>query len=168
MRPRPRGRGIPGGEYCAIAALTGFNEATTARSWNCPSAGLPCAHPLCFNEATTARSWNLPDAHATDRLASASMRPRPRGRGILNRSARSHMKMSRFNEATTARSWNLHRARRRRDVQNASMRPRPRGRGIAAVLLGLLPADSASMRPRPRGRGIIECRRELPTAASLQ
>src|SRR5665213_2849234 len=74
-----------------------FNEATTARSWNLPIANCSIGRPSCFNEATTARSWNFgssnEDFPGTARNLQvlaffcgrrrASMRPRPRGRGLI-------------------------------------------------------------------------------------
>src|SRR5258708_5159046 len=106
MRPRPRGRGIAGqfgidqttpgsfnagtparswnllnGRRCWQLAW-GFNEAPTARSWNF----LARPHLLRaldgFNEATTARSWNSLQQVGALVIFRASMRPRPRGRGI--------------------------------------------------------------------------------------
>src|ERR1017187_3364014 len=78
-----------------------FNEATTARSWNC--AWLFAASPQkpCFNEATTARSWNSESVFPAPRAGLASMRPRPRGRGIADRAALIVREDLRFNEATT-------------------------------------------------------------------
>ena len=82
IRPRPRGRGIPAAASVDAAMFTGFNKATTARSWNYDLVtGVPDILRR-FNKATTARSWNL------------SLVPSPW-----------HRKLS-FNKATTARSWN--------------------------------------------------------------
>src|ERR1035441_1583427 len=76
-------------EFChalvdGLAACLRFNEATTARSWN-STAGMVGGKESadCFNEATTARSWNSLERRCTNaRAPLASMRPRPRGRGI--------------------------------------------------------------------------------------
>ena len=64
------------------AGNPGFNEATTARSWNCRAISAPQSPWPRFNEATTARSWNWSFGAKPASACGASMRPRPRGRGI--------------------------------------------------------------------------------------
>ena len=131
-----------------------------------------------FNEATTARSWNWRTAWGKRVRSSASMRPRPRGRGIpacspsligpLVASMRPRPRgrgipvigsavnagWPCFNEATTARSWNWRIIWANPLGALASMRPRPRGRGIGIGIMSRGERNFASMRPRPRGRGI--------------
>ena len=174
MRPRPEGRG----ERRASDQPRGrrsFNAATTRRPWR-----TPCAHrldwPARFNAATTRRPWRTdalrrrrsgvlqcghdPKAVENDRddrdlrgRQTASMRPRPEGRG--ERWSRSRPKSGatglqcghdpkavenaeqlrgrssrRFNAATTRRPWRTGRDRMHATVgMRASMRPRPEGRG---------------------------------------
>src|ERR1039457_411258 len=50
--------------------LPRFNEATTARSWNCRAGVVPQRRPGGFNEATTARSWNYRSEEHTSELQS--------------------------------------------------------------------------------------------------
>ncbi len=89
MEPRPLGRGMSG-TWRPRRSATGFNGATTSRSWNVDP-GRPRTVPEVdgFNGATTSRSWNV---HANVENV---------GRA------------SRFNGATTSRSWNAVRRPRR-------------------------------------------------------
>ena len=86
---------------------TCFNGAATARSRNFNHWCLHRHPPRGFNGAATARSRNLSIEASSVSSCTASMGPRPRGRGIGNRGT-AHAAESR-----------------------ASMGPRPRGRGIA-------------------------------------
>src|ERR1017187_10404222 len=73
-----RGEGFPG------TRRPGFNEATTARSWNYCTPRRHTHQECSFNEATTARSWNCESLKdCSEHCVLASMRPRPRGRGII-------------------------------------------------------------------------------------
>ena len=114
------------------------------------------------------------------RPASASMRPRPEGRGERagggNRTPRpaaalqcghdpkavenflsespASFKLAGFNAATTRRPWRTSPRRPGpRRGNEASMRPRPEGRGEPRGAQRYPAAAQASMRPRPEGRG---------------
>ena len=121
-----------------LAGLTLFNAATTRRPWRTssphwqvgqPAAGLQCGHDPKAVE--NARAWGRARLEAP----SASMRPRPEGRGEppwrapqADRAA-----LKRFNAATTRRPW--------------------RTRRLNAPIRMTFPNARASMRPRPEGRG---------------
>ena len=157
--------------------MRGFNEATTARSWNFRNLGGKVAIQDGFNEATTARSWNCPGRKSADANPHASMRPRPRGRGIHKPGLKDTGKntasmrprprgrgilddywdaerLQSFNEATTARSWNsCHHAPRTIDQTRFNEATTARSWNWGDRV-GLVRQVRASMRPRPRGRGI--------------
>ena len=105
MRPRPGGRGEPRPSGCAPVG-DGFNAATTRRPWRDERQEgeilsldrLQCGHDP---EAVENRSGDK-----GDRLTTASMRPRPGGRGERGLAGRcSTTKFRRFNAATTRRPW---------------------------------------------------------------
>ncbi len=136
MRPRPEGRGerrdrseVPLERLC-------FNAATTRRPWRTPSPSTVLASfKVRFNAATARRPWRTMEARGRGRLrATASMRPRPEGRGEQG-----------SNRGAPAATRRLQWGHGQKAVENDS-----RGGGPAADEL-------ASMRPRPEGRGEPRC-----------
>ena len=86
----------------------------------------------------------------------ASMRPRPEGRGEPEQAGGIRAAFrTRFNAATTRRPWRTADGRRTRGnaIVEASMRPRPEGRGEPRSATEWRHVPWASMRPRPEGRG---------------
>ncbi len=131
MRPRPEGRGERGSSRPGPGPTRRFNAATTRRPWRTTDGelmhliqhALQCGHdPKAVENKTT--------SSASNGWATASMRPRPEGRGEP-----------------------VHAVRADQAVAVASMRPRPEGRGELVGLAAGLHGLGASMRPRPEGRG---------------
>ena len=108
MRPRPEGRG----ELPVVGVLHPrqdpcFNAATARRPWRTVLI-LPSATPTApgFNAATARRPWRTDhSAASTTADGSASMRPRPEGRGERWVHARWDAQVSSFNAATARRPW---------------------------------------------------------------
>ena len=146
MGPRPLGRGIGRSAARRSSGSSGFNGATTSRSWNPAALRRAVRRTSGFNGATTSRSWNPASrefpAEVPKRLQwghdlSVVESPRPR-RG----SAR---------------------------ARAASMGPRPLGRGIRRSGCRSVCAEPASMGPRPLGRGILTgLPRGSATSSTLQ
>ena len=117
MRPRPEGRGEQTKRCRRRSRTAGFNAATTRRPWRTCAAQLGApANRLGFNAATTRRPWRTPasasskscprrrfnaattrrpwrTAHKRRRRGArltASMRPRPEGRGERVAARRQH------------------------------------------------------------------------------
>ena len=154
MRPRPEGRGEPGVTPAALAALAGFNAATTRRPWR-----------------TTA-----PKSIRRGR-SSASMRPRPEGRGEPIEA--DPCDRPSFNAATARRPWRTNRrwpVRQPRLELQCGHGPKAVENHVVTFAAGVTAAlqcghgpkavensnrrsvergdaRHASMRPRPEGRG---------------
>ena len=112
MRPRPFGRGNPMCLCGGTDTTRCFNEATAFRPWKLPawrSLGPPGRG---FNEATAFRPWKWRSrGRPWTGLRTASMRPRPFGRGNVWSRHRTVRTRSRFNEATAFRPWKCRRDR---------------------------------------------------------
>ena len=114
--------------------LMSFNVPTAARPWNLGWHTWQEWRLLRFNVATAARPWNLKNRAYRARIASASMWPRPRGRGIVLGVAQIAADSDGLQcghgraavESTRCFRGRVH-------GQRASMWPRPRGRGIPLV-----------------------------------
>ncbi len=123
-----------------------------------------------FNGATTLRSWKPQRPRPDRRADSASMEPRPCGRGNEQWSSRHGTEDVGFNGATTLRSWKPPTGRRGR--------PSPRSFNGATTLRSWkldgaqeqrLSDPIASMEPRPCGRGnLYRHEIELAIEAPLQ
>ena len=182
MRPRPEGRGErPVCRSARRCNVQGFNAATARRPWRTRVAARRRRLETSFNAATARRPWrtrtparrrdarsfNAATARRPWRTAvrsgdggcrTASMRPRPEGRGeraalTCGRHGRRRLQCghgpkavenarrrradglpSRFNAATARRPWRTSPASWRPAADAAaSMRPRPEGRGEPAV-----------------------------------
>ncbi len=140
-----------------------FNAATTRRPWRTCSRSQgeePGASGSCFNAATTRRPWRTAGRRvAVVQYLSASMRPRPEGRGerrwLYGGSAPASVG---FNAATTRRPWRtatleLPRPDRRTGVAAADAATTRRPWRTAGEGLRFYRVRAASMRPRPEGRG---------------
>ena len=182
MRPRPGGRGEPGGRCGGKAGREGQasmrprpggrGEPPTATADGLAGRQLQCGHDPEAVEKPSHRNVAIAPVGL-----SASMRPRPGGRGEPHRS-RTGIAPSTASmrprpggrgepqaPALGRTSWKLQCGHDPEAVENreratawsarreASMRPRPGGRGEPATRRGGHDPAAASMRPRPGGRG---------------
>ena len=157
----------------------GFNAATTRRPWRTPRLRDGLEGSSGFNAATTRRPWRTrgatPPTTAHDLLQcghdpkavenvrrskpmtqtafTASMRPRPEGRGEPRtgrpRPTRQRLQCGHDPKAVE----NIGVVDGTSPPSHASMRPRPEGRGEPRRQGDCAFVAAASMRPRPEGRG---------------